>query len=228
MATTTPNYGWSVPTSTDLVKDGATAIETLGDSVDATVKALNPSTTLGDIEYRSATANTNTRLAVGTTGQVLTVAAGVPSWATPASPTPTFQGCVLSRSADLSVPNNTETTVTWDTETFDVGGYHSTSSNTSRITIPSGKGGYYLITGFVGLFENPTQANSSSLRVKKNGTLVYQLQETAQLQKEMSFSFIVSLAATDYVEMFAFQNTGGTSTFYSGVFSSFGATFLGA
>ena len=34
MATTTPNYGWSVPTSTDLVKDGATAIETLGDSID--------------------------------------------------------------------------------------------------------------------------------------------------------------------------------------------------
>jgi hypothetical protein len=37
MATTTPNYGWVVPTSTDLVKDGATAIETLGDSVDSTV-----------------------------------------------------------------------------------------------------------------------------------------------------------------------------------------------
>ena len=35
MATTTPNYGWVVPTSTDLVKDGATAIETLGDSIDA-------------------------------------------------------------------------------------------------------------------------------------------------------------------------------------------------
>lgn len=39
MATTTPNYGWTVPTSTDLVKDGATAIETLGDAVDATVFA---------------------------------------------------------------------------------------------------------------------------------------------------------------------------------------------
>jgi hypothetical protein len=84
MATTTPNYGWSVPTSTDLVKDGATAIETLGDSVDATVKALNPETTLGDIAYRSATANTNTRLAIGSTSQVLTVAGGVPTWATPA------------------------------------------------------------------------------------------------------------------------------------------------
>jgi hypothetical protein len=37
MATTTPNYGWSVPTSSDLVKNGATAIETLGDSVDASL-----------------------------------------------------------------------------------------------------------------------------------------------------------------------------------------------
>ena len=85
MATTTPNYGWSVPTSTDLVKDGATAIETLGDSVDATVKALNPETTLGDISYRSATANTNTRLGIGSTSQVLTVAGGVPTWATPSA-----------------------------------------------------------------------------------------------------------------------------------------------
>jgi filamentous hemagglutinin family protein len=86
MATTTPNYGWSVPTSTDLVKDGATAIETLGDSVDATVKALNPETTLGDIAYRSATANTNTRLAIGTSGQILSVnGSGVPEWTTPAA-----------------------------------------------------------------------------------------------------------------------------------------------
>jgi hypothetical protein len=82
MATTT-NYGWDTPDDTDLVKDGAAAIRTLGSSVDTTTKALNPSTTLGDIEYRSATANTNTRLGVGTTGQVLTVAGGVPSWATP-------------------------------------------------------------------------------------------------------------------------------------------------
>lgn len=40
MATTTPNYGWSVPTSTDLVTNGALAIETLGDSVDASVYNL--------------------------------------------------------------------------------------------------------------------------------------------------------------------------------------------
>ena len=85
MATTT-NYSWETPDDTDLVKDGAAAIRTLGSSIDTTTKALNPSTTLGDIEYRSATANTNTRLGIGSTGQVLTVAGGVPSWATPATP----------------------------------------------------------------------------------------------------------------------------------------------
>lgn len=40
MATTTPNYGWDVPTSTDYVKDGATAIETLGDDIDATLYSV--------------------------------------------------------------------------------------------------------------------------------------------------------------------------------------------
>jgi len=81
MANTT-NYNWETPDDTDLVKDGAAAIRTLGSSIDTTTKALNPSTTLGDIEYRSATANTNTRLGIGSTGQVLTVAGGVPTWAT--------------------------------------------------------------------------------------------------------------------------------------------------
>jgi hypothetical protein len=84
MATTT-NYGWDTPDDTDLVKDGAAAIRTLGSSVDTTTKALNPSTTLGDIEYRSATANTNTRLGIGTSGQVLTVSSGVPAWVTASS-----------------------------------------------------------------------------------------------------------------------------------------------
>jgi hypothetical protein len=86
MATTT-NYSWTTPDDTDLVKDGAAAIRTLGTSIDTTTKNLNPSTTLGDIEYRSSSANTNTRLEIGTTGQILTVAAGVPSWATPPSAT---------------------------------------------------------------------------------------------------------------------------------------------
>jgi hypothetical protein len=83
MATTT-NYGWTTPDDTALVKDGASAIRTLGTSIDTTTKNLNPSTTLGDIEYRSSTANTNTRLGIGTANQVLRVNSGAtaPEWAT--------------------------------------------------------------------------------------------------------------------------------------------------
>jgi hypothetical protein len=80
MATTT-NYAWETPDDTDLVKDGAAAIRTLGSSIDTTTKALNPSTTLGDIEYRSSTANTNTRLGIGSNGQYLSISGGVPAWA---------------------------------------------------------------------------------------------------------------------------------------------------
>ena len=66
MATTTPNFGWTVPTSTDLVKDGATAIETLGDGIDASFVDLKG----------------------GTTGQYLSKASGTDldfAWATPAA-----------------------------------------------------------------------------------------------------------------------------------------------
>ena len=82
MATTT-NYGWTTPDDTALVKDGASAIRTLGSSVDTTTKNLNPETTLGDLAYRSSTANVKTRLALGTAGQVLTVNSGAtaPEWA---------------------------------------------------------------------------------------------------------------------------------------------------
>jgi hypothetical protein len=69
MATTTPNFGWSVPTSSDLVKNGATAIETLGDSIDASLVDLKG----------------------GTTGQVLAKASGTDmdfSWVTDATGIP--------------------------------------------------------------------------------------------------------------------------------------------
>lgn len=86
MASTT-NYSWTTPDDTSLVKDGASAIRTLGSSVDTTVKNLNPETTLGDISYRSSTANVNTRLPLGTANQQLRVNSGAtaPEWFTPAA-----------------------------------------------------------------------------------------------------------------------------------------------
>ena len=87
MATTT-NYGWTTPDDTALVKDGASAIRTLGSSVDTTTKNLNPETTLGDLSFRSSTSNVNTRIGIGSSGQHLTVVAGVPAWATASDQTP--------------------------------------------------------------------------------------------------------------------------------------------
>jgi len=85
MATTT-NYGWTTPDDTALVKDGASAIRTLGSSVDTTVKALNPGTTSGDLDYYTA-ATTKARIAKGTAGQVFTMNSGAtaPEWATPST-----------------------------------------------------------------------------------------------------------------------------------------------
>jgi hypothetical protein len=81
MATTT-NYSWSTPDDTALVKDGAAAIRTLGSSADTTVKALNPGTTAGDIDYYT-TSTAKARVGIGTAGQVLTVNSGAtaPEWA---------------------------------------------------------------------------------------------------------------------------------------------------
>jgi hypothetical protein len=85
MANPTTNYSFAMPTNTDLVKDLPADFDIFGQAVDDRIKALNPETTLGDIAYRSSTANTNTRLGIGTTGQVLAVSGGVPAWTTVSS-----------------------------------------------------------------------------------------------------------------------------------------------
>jgi hypothetical protein len=79
----TSNYNFVLPTSADLVTDLPADFEVALQGVDTRLKALQPGTTLGDLAYSSATANTNTRLGIGSTGNVLTVAGGVPTWAAP-------------------------------------------------------------------------------------------------------------------------------------------------
>jgi len=113
MATTT-NYGWTTPDDTALVKDGASAIRTLGSSVDTTTKNLNPSTTLGDLEFRSSTSNVNTRLGIGSTGNVLTVAGGVPTWAAPAGGGKVLQVVMGTTSTTTTIASTsfTDTTLT--------------------------------------------------------------------------------------------------------------------
>jgi hypothetical protein len=55
MATTTTNFGWDIPQSTDLVKDGATAIATLGQDIDTALVGLKGGTTGQVLSKTSAT-----------------------------------------------------------------------------------------------------------------------------------------------------------------------------
>jgi hypothetical protein len=64
-------------TGTVAIANGGTGQTT----ANAAYNALSPMTTTGDMEYRNGS-SAATRLPIGTTGQVLTVAGGIPSWAT--------------------------------------------------------------------------------------------------------------------------------------------------
>jgi hypothetical protein len=112
----TSNYGFVLPTATDLVTDLPADFEVALQGVDTRLKALQPGTALGDLAYSSATANTNTRLPIGTSGQVLAVSGGgVPEWTTTADVTPlTTKGDLFTFTtvdARLGVGTNGQTLV---------------------------------------------------------------------------------------------------------------------
>jgi hypothetical protein len=114
MANPTTNFGWVMPTATDLVTDLPADFDVFGQAVDTDFVGLkggttgqvlakasgtdldfvwsadaagmtNPMTTTGDVIY-SSSGSTPARLGIGSTDDVLTVAGGVPTWAAPAAP----------------------------------------------------------------------------------------------------------------------------------------------
>lgn len=241
MATTT-NFGWETPDDTDLVKDGALAIRTLGSAIDTSLVDLKGGTSgqvlskasntdmdftwvtsddanaiqnsivdaKGDII--TATANdTPARLASSTTnGDVLTVDTSTSTglkWAAPAGAT--FVGCSLENGS-ITLSNNTDTILTFSTELFDTDSMHSTTTNTGRITIPSGKGGYYHFNWSM-VFDNNSSGNRRC-RLKKNGS-TFDLGPVITVKGNgftpVANSCIVSTVAGDYWELEAFQDSGG-------------------
>lgn len=77
MATTTPNFGWPVPTSTDLVKDGATAIEALGDGIDTSLVDLKGGTT-GQILAKATSADMDFAWITNDVGDITAITASSP------------------------------------------------------------------------------------------------------------------------------------------------------
>jgi hypothetical protein len=273
MATTTPNFGWAVPTSTDLVKDGAVAIETLGDSIDASLVDLKGGTTgqvlakatntdmdftwvaqddsnaiqnaivdaKGDIIAATAD-NTPARLAVGTANQVLTVdsttATGL-KWATPAASTPTYVGAsVYATNVTTSFVQYANNILAFANENFDTDAFHDNATNNSRITIPTGKGGKYLINMWVRsdttitdtfmpvLFKNGSALSGSGDGILYGGRLYNQEGlSTTSAPTQVWGNAVVALAAADYIQLTMYTRQ---ATFNCQHYAQFSATYLGA
>ena len=186
-------------------------------------------------------ADTLAALTVGTNGQVLTADSTVSptglKWATPAVSTPTFVGCSLYKSAAQNVTNGADTAITFDTEQFDTNTFHDNSTNTTRITVPSSYGGKYLFTAK--LTSAAVQASGSyrNLSFKKNGSVIAYFQNFSNTSGipgsnvawETSGTQILDLVATDYIEMFWYQDSGATNAVNSGVSATtFQCVYLGA
>lgn len=255
MATTT-NFGWETPDDTDLVKDGAAAIRTAlggvdtsfvdlkggttgqvlakasGTDLDFSWVAVDPLTILdakGDLITATA-ADTPARLAVGTNGQTLvadsTASTGL-KWATPT--TAGFVGCSLTYlTSSQAIANTTYTRVLFDSEDYDTDSFHSNVTNNGRITIPSGKAGKYLFTGFhswgnygtTGRVIAALYVNGVSQRSFGN--------ETPSGYLSVQLSCALNLSVGDYVELFVYQASGATAYIQSDNELRFQANYLGA
>ncbi len=140
----------------------------------------------------------------GTAGQWLLSAgaSALPAFGVPNS-------CYAGATADQTITTGTTTIVTMDYEQFDNGGLHSTVTNNSRVTI--GQTGVYLCIGYAAFATSAV--GERNVYVKKNGsTFPIAAKMTGVLNTggiPCVAIGLLSLVATDYVELAVIQNSGG-------------------
>lgn len=167
----------------------------------------------GDIVAASA-ADTAARLAVGSNGQVLTADStqtlGV-KWATPSGSSLGDHGARVKKSTTTQTfTTATLTACTWQTEDWDTDGYWTSGAST-RMTIPTGQGGKYLVMG--GITVDSATAFDQLASFGVNGTeLVSTRNRIGSAFAHLRPTAILNLAAGDYVEMFYYQASGSNKT----------------
>jgi hypothetical protein len=104
------------------------------------------------------------------------------------------------------------TVVVFNSERSDTAGYHSTSSNTGRLTVPTGFTGTYLVSAHIAIGASAGGA-LRGLRIVKNGTQVLAIQSTppnGSFPDYLSVSTWVDLTTIgDYVTCEVYQDSGG-------------------
>lgn len=97
--------------------------------------------------------------------------------------------------------------ITFDSERFDLGAMHSTVSNTSRITVPTGGGGIYLIGAHVRYAYTYDGAGTGDcgIQIVVNGTTTIAVQKQGGIVNSTnpmpSVVTLYRLVAADYVEV---------------------------
>lgn len=124
------------------------------------------------------------------------------------SPTQPNASVRTSASAQ-SLVTGTWTTVNFNAEDFDIGSMHDNAVNNSRFTIPTGGDGLYLIIGMVTFDANAT--GQRAIAIAKNGSRVMQILHatTSTGQTAIQVVNLLSLVAADFIELHAFQGSGG-------------------
>lgn len=117
---------------------------------------------------------------------------------------------ILRNSTVTSVANNSVTTgLPWDTEVEDTHGWHSTSSNTSRVT--PNVAGWVRLTSIIHFAGNATGRRAAVAKLN-GGTANY-----GEIKAATSASGVATIiirdfevnGSTDYLEVFGFQDSGG-------------------
>jgi hypothetical protein len=149
-----------------------TDVEAVLAELDASISAGGIPATIfdakGDIIAATA-ADTASRLAVGSNGQVLTADSGESTglrWGTPGGGGALSTRCRARNSTTQSLNNGSFTSITFDTEDEDSASIHSTASDTDRFVAPAT--GYYLFL-YGGKASTGGTTETTSV-VRKNGT----------------------------------------------------------
>jgi len=130
----------------------------------------------------------------------------------------TPQVAVLHSTVTLTVVSGVLLVLLWDGETLDTGGFHSTSSNTNRITIPASGAGYYRITAHLSLVAGAA-ATDVTLSLRKGGTIIRTF-ATPTISGDSAFmtvSEIVLAAVTDIYDLTVSQASGVNLSVVGGV-----------